>query len=93
MREKFANYNYFCCPSLLCPYDHIDIWSYGHMVIWTYGHVDIWTFRHMDIKTYGHVDIWTYGHKRDREEKFRSLVQNLSKHGAVKTYMESLIPK
>jgi hypothetical protein len=61
----------------------MDIWSYGHIDMWTYGHVDIWAFRHMEM--------WTYGHNRDREEKFRGLVQNLSKPGAVKAYMESLI--
>jgi hypothetical protein len=59
MREILANYNYYYCPSLLCPY--------GHMDMWTYGHLDTWTYRRMEM--------WTYGHNRDREEKFRSLVQ------------------
>jgi hypothetical protein len=60
----------------------MDIWSYGHIDKRTYGHLDTWTYRHMEM--------WTYGHNRDRQEKFRSLVQNLSKHGAVKAYMECL---
>ncbi len=51
------------------------MWTCGHVDMWTCGHLDMWTRGHLDRWTYRRMDMWTCGYNRDKEEKFRNLVQ------------------